>query len=131
MQTRINPRKAALALACMVAAALLASGWAPLPAPQQQQKQDKEKQKPEEKKDSGLFTGFKKVTGSEKSEEKQATASAGAKGVGEGKSIGNVPASAADRTKVARMESARPSQEEMNAFLQEGKLSKERKGGSQ
>jgi len=36
-----------------------------------------------------------------------------------------------DRAKVARMESARPSSQEMQVFLEEGKLSTRRKGGGQ
>ena len=131
------PRRAYLTLACALAAGLFSYHAAGMPAAQQAQQQEKDKEKDkkdekkDEKKDAALFTGFRKVTGMEKSQEKQATVSAGARGVGEGKDIGNVPVSGADRAKVARMEAAKPGSQEMEAFLKEGKLSTSRKGGSQ
>ncbi len=136
MQARMLPAKACLALACLLALALVAAGAAgPASAaaqqPQQEQKdKDKDKEKQQEKKGGGLFGGFKRVTGMEKGEEKRATASAGTKGVGqEGRMVGAVSVSAADREKVERMASAMPSPQEMKAFLEEGKLSTQRKGG--
>ncbi len=138
MQARRLPRKAYLALACVLTALLCAGTAAALfaaaEAATQAKKQEKEKEpeKKEEKKQGGaLFSGFKKTTGMEGREEKRATASAGAKGVGEGKEIGNAAASSTDRSKVASMEAAKPSKEEMAAFLQEGKLASARKGGGQ
>ena len=56
--------------------------------------------------------------------------SAGAKGVGEGKEIGKSPVSSDARSRVAAMEAAKPSEEEMEAFLKEGNLSPASKGGS-
>lgn len=129
------PHRASLTLAFVLAAALFSYHAAGLPAAQQPQQQEKDKdkkdEKKDEKKDAGLFTGFHKVTGMEKSQEKQATVSAGARGMGEGKDIGNVPVSGDGRTKVSRMEAAKPTPQEMEAFLKEGKLSTARKGDNQ
>jgi hypothetical protein len=125
--------KATRVLACLLAAAI---GGGPTPASQtqQEQKQEKEKgkKKPEEKPaEGGLFGGVKAVTSMKKSEETELTASAGAKGVGEGKAIGKATVTQADRDKVARMASAMPSPAELKTFLEQGKLSTERKGGRQ
>ena len=130
------PRKACfMALACILGAGLFAYRAAGLTAVPQQQKQDKEKDKDkgkkDEKQDAALFTGFHRASGIEKSQEKQATVAAGARGVGEGKAVGNISVSSDDRAKVARMESARASSQEMQAFLEEGKLATRRKGGGQ
>ena len=128
------PHRKILTLACVLGVALFschAAGLAAQQAQQQERDKDKKDEKKDEKKDAALFTGFHKVTGMEKSQEKQATVSAGARGVGEGKDIGSVPVSGADRAKVARMEAAKPGSQEMEAFLKEGKLSTSRKGGSQ
>ena len=145
MRALILPLEAKAAVAGAVLAALFAgaaaagllaaaAGAAAGPQAQKQQKEtekDKEKEKKEEPKSGGLFTGFRKVSGMQRGEEKRATASAGAKGVGEGKEIGNGAVTATDRSRVATMESSKPSKEEMAAFLQEGKLSTARKGGGQ
>ena len=129
------PHRTILTLACVLAAVLFSCHADGLPAAQQAQQQEKDKdkkgEKRDEKKDAALFTGFHKVSGMEKSQEKQATVSAGARGVGEGKDIGNVSVSGADRAKVSRMEAAKPTSQEMEAFLKEGKLSTSRKGGNQ
>ena len=136
MQARRLPGKTYLALACVLTALLCAGTAAALfaaaEAATQAKKQEKEPEKKEEtKQGGGLFSGFKKTTGMEGREEKRATASAGAKGVGEGKEIGNATATSTDRSKVASMEAAKPGKEEMAAFLQEGKLAAARKGGGQ
>ena len=135
-------KQAWLLPACLVVAALagLAAFLPTQATPPQEQKQEQEKKKPEEKKpqekkpeekpkQGGLFGGVRAVTSMKKSDESELTASAGAKGVGEGKAIGKVPVSGADRQKVARMASAMASPAEMKTFLEEGKLSSERKGG--
>lgn len=125
------------ALACLVAALLLAAlpQAAQQPAAKSQDKQQQEKDKkaaPEEKKQGGgLFGGVRSVTSFKKTEDKELSASAGAKGVGEGKDIGKATVTAADREKVEKMASAKPSKSELQAFLKEGKLATERKGGGQ
>lgn len=140
---RARARGAILVLAAVLCGAVVADPTAaladptatlaaPTATPAQEQKQEKEKEKKDkEKKEGGLFGGFGRITRVEKSEEKQATATAGVKGVGEGQQIGNAAVGSADRERVARMEAAKPGREEMNAFLQEGKLSTSRKGGGQ
>jgi hypothetical protein len=137
MRGSSHRKQAWLVPACLVVAALagLAAFLPTQATPPQEQKQEQEKKKPEEKKpeekpkQGGLFGGVRAVTSMKKSEESELTASAGAKGVGEGKAIGKVPVSGADREKVARMASAMPSPAEMKTFLEEGRLSNERKGG--
>ena len=144
MRALLLPPEAKAVLAGVVLAALFAglaaaglsaanAATAARQAQKQQKEKDKEKEKEktEESKSGGLFTGFRKVSGMQRGEEKRATASAGAKGVGEGKEIGNAAASATDRSRVATMESSKPNKEEMAAFLQEGRLSTARKGGGQ
>ena len=122
-----------LLLTCLLAAAI-AGGPTPASQTQQEQKQEKEKEKKkaeEKPAQGGLFGGVKAVTSMKKSEETELTASAGAKGVGEGKAIGKDTVTQADRDKVARMASAMASPAEMKTFLEEGKLATERKGGRQ
>ena len=82
MQARKLPSRAGLALACILAAVAVSAAPA---APQQKEEKEKEK-KEETKGEGGLFSGFKKATG--RGEQRQATVSAGAKGVGEGKEMG-------------------------------------------
>ena len=59
------PHKTFLALACVLAAALVSYSAAGLPSALLVQKQEKDKDqgKKDEKKDTGLFTGFRKVSG--------------------------------------------------------------------
>ncbi len=126
-----------LVLACLVGAALIAAAAQQATQQQQQEQQkkdqkdqkDKKEAKPEEKK-GGLFGGMKAVTATRSSNETELTASAGAKGVGEGDKIGKVKVTAEDRQKVEHMAAAKPSATDLKAFLQEGKLATERKGGS-
>lgn len=135
---RTLPFRACVALACLLAVGLLpaAAAW---PARQEQQKQDKQEKgkKEEEKKDEkkgggGLFGGFKRLSGSAKSEEKESTVTAGTKGVDkDGAKIAGATPTSTDRSKVASMEAAKPGKDALNAFLREGKLSTERKGGTQ
>lgn len=126
MQARRLPDKTFRALACVLAAALILAGAAAALAALQAQKG-----KPEEKKDSRtvLFTGFKKAE-VQKTEQRGTTVTAGAKSI-DGKAIAAQSISEDARQKVARTASAKPSPQEMQAFLAEGKLSTERKGGSE
>lgn len=128
MRARMLPNKTFRAVARVLAALLGLAVAAVALAAMQAQKQEKK----EEKKDTRavLFTGFKKAE-VQKTEQRGTTVSAGARGVGEGKQIGGTAVSAPDRDKVARMASAKPSPQEMQAFIEEGKLSTQRKGGSQ
>ena len=138
MQARMLPVPGWLALACVLAAVLLAAtSTASQTASQTQQpeKQKKEETKKEEtqeeQKGGGIFSGFRRLSGTSRTEEKQTTVTAGAKGAkpGVGKDIGNAEVASADRERVTHMEEAKPSAEEMTAFVQEGKLSPEQPGG--
>jgi len=126
MQARKLPDKTSRALAGVLAAALILAGAALALAALQAQKAP-----PAEKKDSRavLFTGFKKAEVA-KTEQKGTTVTAGAKGI-EGKAIAAQAVTSDARDKVARIASAKPSPQEMQAFLQEGKLSTQPKGGAQ
>ncbi len=75
MQVRKLPSRTGLVLACILS---LAVATAAVLA--QQQKGKKEQGQKEEKKGGGLFAGFTKATG--RGEQREATVSAGAKGVG-------------------------------------------------
>jgi hypothetical protein len=87
---------------------------------QGQQAQDQsQQQKP--KKKSGFFSGLKEVTGSS-SEQTSATASAGAKGIGDGEKIGNVTPTAADRKAVTAMDNYSVPQGDLSKFIQDGHL---------
>ena len=123
MQVRKLPSRTGLVLACILSFAVATAAVLA-----QQQKGKKEQGQKEEKKGGGLFAGFTKATG--RGEQREATVSAGAKGVGEGKEIGKSPVSSDARSRVAAMEAAKPSEEEMEAFLKEGNLSPPSKGGS-
>ena len=125
MQARKLPSNTGLVLASILAAMVVAAAaTAPKLAPQEkEEKAAKGPEQKEEKKGGGLFSSFRKTTGMKAGEEQRATASAGAKGVGEGKEIGQSPVSADARSRVAAMEAAKPSEEEMEAFVTEGNLS--------
>ena len=89
---------------------------------QQQGQQDQgqgQQQKP--KKKGGFFNGLKEVTGSS-SEQTSATASAGAKGVGEGEKIGNVTPTPAARQAVTAMDNYSVPQGDLAKFTAEGHL---------
>lgn len=110
---------------------LLAFAWvmsSPLRAGQEQaqgqQHQDQSQKQNEEKpkKKGGFFGGLKKVTGGESGQETSATASAGAKGVGEGQQIGEVTPTPADRQAVANMEGYSVPQGDLNKFVEDGHL---------
>ena len=133
MQARKLPSNAGLVLASILAAMVVAAvATAPKVVPQGKgQKAAKGPEQKEEKEGGGLFSSFRKTTGMKGGEEQRATASAGAKGMGEGKEIGKSPVSADARSRVAAMEAAKPSEEEMEAFVTEGNLSPASKGGSQ
>ncbi len=130
MQARKLPDKTSRTLAGVLALALILAGAALALAALQAQKAP-----PAEKKDSRavLFTGFKKAEVA-KTEQKGTTVTAGAKGLGgpqEAETIAKSTAPSSARDLVNRMASAKPSPQEMQAFLAEGKLATERKGGSQ
>jgi hypothetical protein len=99
---------------------------------QQQGQQQDQKDKPAEKKPGGIFGGLKSVTSAKSSSETQLTSSGGAKGVGpgDGKKIAAAKPTAEDRAQVDRIASAAPSPAEMKQFLEQGRLSTEKKGGS-
>lgn len=90
------------------------------PQGQQEQNQNAKPQQKQEKK-GGFFEGMKAITGSS-SAQTSYTASAGAKGVGEGKKIGNVTPTAADRQAVTNMERFFIPPQEVRKFDQEGHL---------
>ena len=132
MQARKLPSRTGLVLASILAAvAVSAAVAAPQPAPQKKEKKaGKGQEQKEEQKGGGLFSSFRKTSGMEAGEEQRATASAGAKGVGEGKEIGKSSVSSDARSRVAAMEAAKPNEEEMETFFKEGNLSPASKGGS-
>lgn len=86
----------------------------------QGQTQTQTQQKP--KKSGGFFKGLTKITGGQSGQETSATASAGAKGVGEGQQIGEVTPTPADRQAVTAMEGYSLSQGDLNKFIQDGNL---------
>jgi hypothetical protein len=104
--------------------ALMLGVAAPLAMAQDNASQDQEKPQEEEKpkkKKGGFFGGLKAISGSS-SEQKEATATAGAKTVGEGEEIGNAKPSAADRQAVTGMENYSIPQDELAKFQEEGQL---------
>jgi len=86
---------------------------------QSQQNQDQSQQ--QKKKKGGLLGGFKAITG-QSSEQGQATASAGTKGVGEGAKIGDTPPTPADRQKVTQMENYSVPDKALKKFQADGHL---------
>jgi hypothetical protein len=86
---------------------------------QQTQQQQGQQQKP--KKKGGFFSGLKEVTGSSSAQTTD-TASAGAKGVGEGEKIGNVTPSPADRQAVTAMENYSVPAGDLSKFIEDGHL---------
>ena len=88
----------------------------------QSQSQDQTKTQEQPKKKGGFFKGLTKVTGGQSGQESSATASAGAKGVGEGDKISDLTPTAADRQAVTAMESYSLPQGDLNKFIQDGKL---------
>ncbi len=90
---------------------------------QQEQSQKKEEQAKPQKK-GGFFEGMKAVTGSSSAQTSD-TASAGAKGVGEGEKIGEVTPTAADRQAVTDMERYFIPPQEVKKFDEQGNLKPE------
>lgn len=88
---------------------------------QQNQSQGQSQQQEKPKKKGGFFGGLKAITGSS-SEQTSATASAGAKGVGEGQQIGEVTPTPADRQAVANMEGYSVPQGDLSKFIEDGHL---------
>lgn len=87
--------------------------------PNQDQTQTDQQQK---KKKGGLFGGLKKVSGGESGQESAATTSAGSKSVGEGKKIGEMTPTAADRQQVTDMENYSVPQNDFKKFQDDGHL---------
>ncbi len=85
----------------------------------QGQGQGQSQEKP--KKKGGIFGGMKAITGTS-SEQTSYTASAGAKGVGEGAKIGDVTPTPADRQAVTQMEGYTVAQGDLSKFIDGGKL---------
>ncbi|MHB8652329.1 MAG: hypothetical protein ACYDA9_00465 [Terriglobia bacterium] len=85
----------------------------------QNQTQSEQQQK---KKKGGLFGGLKKVSGVESGQESAATTSAGSKSVGEGKKIGEMTPTAADRQQVTDMENYSVPQPDLKKFQDDGHL---------
>jgi hypothetical protein len=93
------------------------------PQGQQEQNQNANPQQKQEKK-GGFFEGMKAVAGSSSSQTSY-TASAGAKGVGEGKKIGDVTPTATDRQAVMSMERFFIPPMEVKKFDEDGHLKPE------
>lgn len=89
---------------------------------QQDHGKDQKEKEQQPKKKGGFFGGLKKVTGGESGQETSATASAGAKSVGEGKQIGEVTPTAADRQAVTNMDNYSVPQGDLNKFIEDGHL---------
>lgn len=87
--------------------------------PNQDQTQTDQQQK---KKKGGLFGGLKKVSGGESGQESAATTSAGSKSIGEGKKIGEITPTAADRQQVTDMENYSVPQSDLKKFQEDGHL---------
>jgi type II secretory pathway pseudopilin PulG len=86
---------------------------------QQDQSQTQQPEKP--KKKGGFFGGLKSITGSS-SEQTSATASAGAKGVGEGAKMANLTPTPADIAAVTSMEQYSIPPQDLKKFDQDGHL---------
>ena len=87
---------------------------------QQNQDQSQTDQQPKKKK-GGIFGGLKSVT-TQSSDQNKATASAGTKGVGAGKAIGEMTPTAADRQQVTDMENYTVPPNDLKKFQQAGHL---------
>lgn len=89
---------------------------------QSQQNQDQSQtDQQQKKKKGGIFGGLKSVT-TQSSDQNKATASAGSKGVGEGKAIGNMTPTAADKQQVTDMENYSLPPNDLKKFQQAGHL---------
>jgi hypothetical protein len=88
----------------------------------QSQDQTQTQTKEQPKKKGGFFKGLSKVGGGQSGQESSATASAGAKGAGEGKAIANLTPSAADIAAVTGMEHYNVTTEVLKKFEQDGHL---------
>src|SRR3989338_7996706 len=100
---------------------------------QGQDKKEESKEQPPASQGGGAFSSFRRLTDTGRTEQRETTVTAGAKGAkpGVGREVGNAQPSADDRSQVAGMEQTEPTAEEMDAFFKEGQLSPEQKGGSQ
>jgi hypothetical protein len=85
----------------------------------QDQTQTDQQQK---KKKGGLFGGLKKVSGVESGQESAATTSAGSKSISDGKKIGEMTSTAADRQQVTDMENYSVPQNDLKKFQDDGHL---------
>lgn len=86
----------------------------------QTQTQTQTQQKP--KKSGGFFKGLTKITGGQSGQETSATASAGAKGIDEGKKMAELTPSAADIAAVTSMEQYAIPAADLKKFQQDGHL---------
>ena len=141
MTQRILISRLGPALACVLIVSL-AYAAAQQPAGQAQGQGQGGQDKKEESKEQppasqggggGAFSSFRRLTDTGRTEQRETTVTAGAKGAkpGVGREVGNAQPSADDRSQVAGMEQTEPTAEEMDAFFKEGQLSPEQKGASQ
>ena len=141
MTQRILISRLGTALACVLILSL-AYAAAQQPAGQAQGQGQGGQDKKEESKEQppasqggggGAFSSFRRLTDTGRTEQRETTVTAGAKGAkpGVGREVGNAQPSADDRSQVAGMEQTEPTAEEMDAFFKEGQLSPEQKGASQ
>ena len=98
----------------------------------QDKKEESKEQPPASPGGGGAFSSFRRLTDTGRTEQRETTVTAGAKGAkpGVGREVGNAQPSADDRSQVAGMEQTEPTAEEMDAFFKEGQLSPEQKGAS-
>lgn len=122
-------------LLCILASALMVGGIAPgqkfqaepaqdqSPKDQSQPSQDQSQsdQQQKKKKKGSFFGGFKAITG-QSSQQTSATASAGTKGVGEGKKMAETTPTAADIAAVSAMEQYSVPEKDLKKFQQDGHL---------
>ena len=139
MTQRILISRLGPALACVLivslayAAAQQPAGQAQGQGQGGQDKKEESKEQPPASQGGGAFSSFRRLTDTGRTEQRETTVTAGAKGAkpGVGREVGNAQPSADDRSQVAGMEQTEPTAEEMDAFFKEGQLSPEQKGGSQ
>ncbi|OFV95237.1 MAG: hypothetical protein A3H28_07110 [Acidobacteria bacterium RIFCSPLOWO2_02_FULL_61_28] len=136
--SRLGPALACVLILSLAYAASQQPGNQPQGQGQGQGGQDKKEESKEQPPASqggggGAFSSFRRLTDTGRTEQRETTVTAGAKGAkpGVGREVGNAQPSADDRSQVAGMEQTEPTAEEMDAFFKEGQLSPEQKGASQ
>jgi hypothetical protein len=80
-----------------------------------------DQQQPDKKK-GGRFSGLKKITSGQSASETTSTASGGSKGISDGKKIGEMTPTAADRQQVTDMENYSVPQNDLKKFQDDGHL---------